>query len=102
MKLRFRMKTELYGYEVSTVELPSAYDGLKLGVYETMIRGYKDDWLDFEKRSNTHEDAIRDHNEGIEFVTKTVEAEMFRQKEKEGMISELERDAKYAGKEGNL
>ena len=94
MKLRFRMKTELYGYEVSTVELPSAYDGLKLGVYETMIRGYKDDWLDFEKRSNTHEQAIRDHNEGIKFVLKLVDGQMERLREKEGRIAELERDYK--------
>ena len=96
----FKMKTDLYGYEVSTVELPEGYSQSELGTYETMIQGYKGEWLDFQKRSNTHEQAITDHNEGIKFVLKLVDEQMQRQVEKEGMIAELERDAKYAGKEG--
>ena len=96
--MRFKMKTELYGYEVSTVELPEGYSQSELGSYETMIQGYKGEWLDFQKRSNTHEEAIADHNEGIRFIVKLVESQNIRQKEKEGMIAELERDYK----DGNI
>ena len=92
--MKFRMKTQLYGYEVSTVELPDGYSQSKLGSYETMIQGYKGEWLDFQKRSNTHEEAVADHNEGIRFVLKLVDGQMERLREKEGMIAELERDNK--------
>ena len=92
--MRFKMKTELYGHEVSTVELPDGYSQSELGAYETMIQGYKREWLDFQKRSNTHEEAIADHNEGIRFVLKLVDGQMERLREKEGMIAELERDYK--------
>jgi len=92
--MRFKMKTELYGHEVSTVELPDGYPQSKLGAYETMIQGYKREWLDFQKRSNTHEEAIADHNEGIKFVLKLVDGQMERLREKEGRIAELERDYK--------
>jgi hypothetical protein len=96
--MRFKMKTELYGHEISTVELPEGYSQSELGSYETMIQGYKGEWLDFQKRSNTHEEAVADHNEGIRFVLKLIDGQTQRQKEKEGMIAELERDYK----DGNL
>ena len=92
--MRFKMRTELYGHEVSTVELPDGYSQSELGAYETMIQGYKREWLDFQKRSNTHEEAIADHNEGIKFVLKLVDGQIERLREKEGMIAELERDYK--------
>ena len=92
--MRFKMRTELYGHEVSTVELPDGYSQSELGAYETMIQGYKREWLDFQKRSNTHEEAIADHNEGIKFVLKLVDDQTLRLREKEGMIAELERDYK--------
>jgi len=38
---------------VSTVKLGNAYDGMNLGKYETMITGYKGEWLDYQKRCET-------------------------------------------------
>ena len=52
------MKTTLYTYEISTVALGKAYEGMNLGKYETMIRTYKDEWLDYTSRYDTEEEAI--------------------------------------------
>ena len=64
----FMMKTTLYVYEVSTVSLPEAYDGMKLGAFETMIRAYKNEWLDYTSRYETEEEAIAGHIEAIRYV----------------------------------
>ena len=64
----FMMKTTLYTYEVSTVALGEAYDGMNLGKYETMIRAYKDEWLDYTSRYDTEEEAIEGHIEAIRYI----------------------------------
>lgn len=48
---------------VSTVKLPSAYDDMELGKFETMIQGYKGEWLDYQKRCNTLDEAKIQHEE---------------------------------------
>ena len=64
----FTMKTSLYTYEVSTVALPEGYSESELGAYETMIRSYKDEWLDYQSRYDTEEEAIVGHIEAIRYV----------------------------------
>ena len=59
---------------VSTVKLPSAYDGMNLGKYETMIKGYKDEWLDYTKRCETLEEAKIQHEEAKIYVMKLEES----------------------------
>ena len=66
--MKFDMKTTMYTYEISTVSLPEGYSQSDLGAYETMIRAYKDDWLDYQKRYNTEEEAIAGHIEAITYV----------------------------------
>ena len=66
--MRFRMTTQLYGSEVSTVELPEGYSQSELGSYETMIMGYKGEWLDYQTRCNTLNEAAQDHITAIQFV----------------------------------
>ena len=53
---------------VSTVKLPSAYDGLNLGKYETVIQGYKGEWLDYTKRCETLDEARDNHEEAKLYV----------------------------------
>ena len=67
---RLDIKTQLYGFEVSTVALPEGYSQSELGAYETMIQGYKGEWMEFQERSNTISDALKDHTKGIEFCVK--------------------------------
>ena len=55
---------------VSTVKLPSAYDDMKLGKYETMIQGYKGEWLDYNKRCETLEEAKIQHQEAKLYAMK--------------------------------
>ena len=62
------MKTTLYTYEISTVALGKAYEGMNLGKYETMIRTYKDEWLDYTSRYDTEEEAIEGHIEAIRYI----------------------------------
>ena len=62
------MKTTLYTYQISTVELPSGYPEAKLGSYETMIEGYKGEWLDYSSRYETEEEAIAGHIEAIRYI----------------------------------
>ena len=64
----FMMKTTLYTYEVSTVALPSGYPESDLGSYETMIRTYIDEWLDYTSRYDTEEEAIEGHIEAIRYI----------------------------------
>jgi len=59
---------------VSTVQLPNAYDGMKLGKYETMITGYKGEWLDYQKRCETLDEAKKQHEEAKLYAMK-LEAE---------------------------
>ena len=65
----FTMKTTVFLYEISTVELPEGYSESELGSYETMIRTYKDEWMDYQRRYNTMEEAIAGHLEAIQYVT---------------------------------
>ena len=53
---------------VSTVKLPSAYDGLNLGTYEKMIQGYKGEWLDYQVRCETWVQALKQHEKAKEFA----------------------------------
>ena len=55
---------------VSTVRLPNAYDGMKLGKYETMITGYKGEWLDYQKRCETLDEAKKQHEEAVLYAIK--------------------------------
>ena len=55
---------------VSTVRLPNAYDGMKLGKYETMITGYKGEWLDYQKRCETLDEAKKQHKEAVLYAIK--------------------------------
>ena len=55
---------------VSTVKLPSAYDDMKLGKYETMITGYKGEWLDYQKRCETLDEAKKQHKEAVLYAIK--------------------------------
>ena len=64
----FMMNTTLYTYQISTVELPEGYSQSEMGAYETMIQGYKGEWLDYQKRYNTEEEAIAGHIEAITYV----------------------------------
>ena len=67
-KPNFDMKTTMYTYEISTVSLPEGYAESRLGAYETMIRSYKNDWLDYQERYNTEEEAISGHIQAIAYV----------------------------------
>ena len=67
--MKFDLKTTVFLYEISTVELPEGYSESELGSYETMIQTYKDEWMDYQKRYNTMEEAIAGHLEAIEYVT---------------------------------
>ena len=56
---------------VSTVKLPSAYDGLnseRQQTYETMIQGYKGEWLDYQTRCETWVQALKQHEKAKEFA----------------------------------
>jgi hypothetical protein len=73
---RFDLKSKIFCYEVSTVELPEGYSQSELGSYETMIMGYKGEWLDFQERSNTIEQALADHIKALAFCVKQYNMEM--------------------------
>ena len=60
---------------VSTVKLPSAYDDMKLGKYETMITGYKGEWLDYTKRCDTWDQALVQHKEAKRYALALEECE---------------------------
>ena len=70
------MKTTLYTYQISTVELPEGYSQSDMGAYETMIQGYKGEWLDFQMRDNTIQGALRSHMEALELVNRTYVSEV--------------------------
>ena len=56
---------------VSTVKLPSAYDGLnseRQQTYETMIQGYKGEWLDYQTRCETWVQALKQHEKAKEIA----------------------------------
>ena len=56
---------------VSTVKLPSDYDGLnseRQQTYETMIQGYKGEWLDYQTRCETWVQALKQHEKAKEFA----------------------------------
>ena len=55
---------------VSTVRLPNAYDGMKLGKYETMITGYIGEWHDYQKRCETLDEAKKQHKEAVLYAIK--------------------------------
>ena len=60
---------------VSTVRLPTAYDdhstiGFGVGKYETMITGYKGEWLDYQKRCETLDEAKKQHKEAVLYAIK--------------------------------
>jgi len=59
---------------VSTVKLPSAYDDMKLGHYETMIQGYKGEWLDYQERCDTLKEAKIQHEEAKLYCLKLEES----------------------------
>ena len=73
---RFDLKSKFYGYEISTVELPEGYSQSELGGYETMIQGYHGDWLDFQERSNTIDQALADHIKALAFCVKQYNMEV--------------------------
>ena len=73
---RFNLKSQLWGFEVSTVELPEGYSQSDMGAYETMIQGYKGEWLDFQMRDNTIQGALRSHMEALELVNRTYVSEV--------------------------
>ena len=64
------VKQEFVGvtHWISTVQLPSAYDGLDLGKFETMIQGYKGEWLDYTKRCDTWDQALVQHEEAKKYA----------------------------------
>ena len=68
--MKFDLKTTVFVYEISTVELPEGYSQSELGSYETMIRTYKDEWMDYQRRYNTMEEAVAGHLEAIQYVTR--------------------------------
>ena len=70
MKSKYRpseiVKQEYVGktHYVTTVKLGGAYDGTEQeGWYETMIQGYKGEWLDYQKRCRTLDEARDNHQE---------------------------------------
>jgi len=69
------VKQEYVGkmFWVSTVKLPSAYDDMNLGKYETMIQGYKGEWLDYQERCDTLKEAKIQHKEAKLHVMKLEE-----------------------------
>ena len=68
------VKQENLGHAfISTVRLTDAYkfDGkCTLGKYETMIT-YKGEWIDYQKRYNTLDEADIGHQEAILYIMKT-------------------------------
>jgi len=76
-KLRGKIvKQEYVGktHWVSTVKLPSAYDDMKLGNYETMIQGYKGEWLDYQERCDTLKEAEIQHEKAKIYCLKLEES----------------------------
>ena len=59
---------------VSTVKLGTAYDDMNLGKFETMIQGYKGEWLDYQKRCETLEEAKIQHQEAKLYAMKLEES----------------------------
>ena len=62
------LKTYVQSKMISTVNLPSSYDGMKLGSFETMIQGYKGEWEDYSERYDTEEEAVKGHVRAIQYV----------------------------------
>jgi len=74
--MKLNLKTQGFGFEVSTVELPKGYMEAKIGSFETMVMGYKGEWLDYQERYHTLIDAVNGHCKAITFVKELYEKEI--------------------------
>ena len=65
---RLNLKSQLYGFEVSTVELDPKHHDEGRVMYETMIMGYKGEWLDFQIREYTIQTAFQAHLDALNII----------------------------------